>query len=57
VYCSSPLLDEDYMVRYNGQNPTPPTSGDAANGLYPLKIDRSLWFSTKVTNATDPCQS
>lgn len=57
VYCSSPLLDEHYMVRYNGQNPTPPTSGDAADGLYPLKIDRSLWFSTKVTNATDPCQS
>jgi len=45
------------MVRYNGQNPLPPTSGDAADGLYPLKIDRSLWFSTKVTNATDPCQS
>lgn len=46
VYCSSPLLKEDYNVRYCGQSP-----------LYPLKVDRSLWFSTKVTNATDPCQT
>lgn len=45
VYCSSPLLDPVYQVRYCGQ----PTE-------YPLKIDRSLWFSTKVTNAKDPCQ-
>jgi hypothetical protein len=47
AYCSSPLLNEDYKVRYSGQDST----------LYPLKIDRSLWFSTKVTNAADPCQA
>jgi hypothetical protein len=46
VYCSSPLLDEDYKVQYSGQAET-----------YPLKVDRSLWFSTKVTNAKDPCQT
>ena len=45
VYCSSPLLDQHYKVRYSGQPEE-----------YGLKIDRSLWFSTKVTNATDPCQ-
>jgi hypothetical protein len=46
VYCSSPLLDEDYMVQYSGQD----------TQRYPLKLDRTLWFSTKVTNAKDPCQ-
>lgn len=47
VYCSSPFLDENYKVQYCGQAPA----------VYPLQIDRSLWFSTKVTNAKDPCQS
>ena len=46
VRCSSPLLKPEYKVQYCGQQPT-----------YPLKIDRSLWFSTKVTNAKDPCQT
>lgn len=46
VWCSSPLLDPVYQVRFCGQ----------AGAEYPLKIDRSLWFSTKVTNSTDPCQ-
>lgn len=64
VYCSSPLLNEDYLVRYCGQlaaaQPTDASgssTGDAKDGLYPLKVDRSLWFSTKVTNAKDPCQT
>jgi hypothetical protein len=59
VFCSSPLLKEDYKVRYSGQKPMPHGKGHdaAADGLYPLKVDRSLWFSTKVTNATDPCQT
>ena len=61
VFCSSPLLNEDYKVRYSGQKPMPPGHGHksvvAPDGLYPLKIDRSLWFSTKVTNAKDPCQT
>ena len=47
VYCSSPFLDQDWKVHYSGQTPN----------VYPLSIDRSLWFSTKVTNATDPCQT
>jgi hypothetical protein len=47
VYCSSPLLNENYKVRYSGQEPA----------VYPLQVDRSLWFSTKVTNAKDPCQT
>ncbi len=47
VYCSSPLLNQHYMVEYSGQEPA----------RYPLKVDRSLWFSTKVTNAKDPCQT
>lgn len=47
VYCSSPFLDQNYKVRYSGQEPT----------AYPIQVDRSLWFSTKVTNAKDPCQS
>jgi hypothetical protein len=59
VFCSSPLPNQRYEVRYNGQKP--PSGGHghdaAATGLYPLEIDRSLWFSTKVTNATDPCQA
>jgi len=56
VRCSSPLLNENYMVRYCGQRSSGnPSKG--ADGLYPLQIDRSLWFSTKVTNATDPCQT
>ena len=46
VYCSSPLLYPTYKVQYCGQPPT-----------FPLDIDRSLWFSTKVTNAKDPCQT
>lgn len=45
-YCSSPLLDQHYKVRYSGQQPNE----------YPLTINRSLWFSTKVTNMKDPCQ-
>jgi hypothetical protein len=57
VYCSSPLLNEDYMVRYCGQPPTGDPAKGGSSGLYPLKIDRSLWFSTKVTNSTDPCQT
>ena len=65
VYCSSPLLKEDYKVRYCGQKPAPPHPGHGAgsaaaaggDALYPLKIDRSLWFSTKVTNTKDPCQA
>jgi hypothetical protein len=46
VYCSTPLLDQDWKVHYSGQTPN----------VYPLSIDRSLWFSTKVTNMKDPCQ-
>lgn len=46
VYCSSPLLNPTYKVQYCGQPAT-----------FPLDIDRSLWFSTKVTNAKDPCQT
>lgn len=64
VYCSSPLLKEDYKVRYCGQKPAPhpedaasSAAEAASDALYPLKIDRSLWFSTKVTNTKDPCQA
>ena len=46
VDCSSPLLNPLYEVQYCGQPAT-----------YKLRIKRSLWFSTKVTNATDPCQT
>jgi hypothetical protein len=63
VHCCPPLLDEEYMVRYCGQNPKQSTShhhtaasSAGGAGLYPLKIGRSLWFSTKVTNVKDPCQ-
>ena len=35
-----------YKVQYCGHPAT-----------FPLDIDRSLWFSTKVTNAKDPCQT
>jgi hypothetical protein len=46
VYCSTPLLQPTYQVQYAG-NATP---------TYEISIDRSLWFSTKVTNDVDPCQ-
>lgn len=58
VYCSPPLLKPEYEVRYCGQKPPADApAGAAKDGLYPLKIDRSLWFSTKVTNENDPCQA
>jgi hypothetical protein len=63
IYCASPLLKEHYLVQYCGQKQAAqpmhrdPSGKGASDGLYPLKIERSLWFSTKVTNAEDPCQA
>jgi hypothetical protein len=58
VYCSSPFLKPDYGVCYCGQKPPADApAGTVKDGLYAVNIDRSLWFSTKVTNENDPCQT
>ena len=46
VRCSNPLTNKTYQVQYEG-------IGDF--GLHKIKIGRSLWFSTKITNSKPPC--
>jgi hypothetical protein len=46
VPCSNPLTKKTYQVQYEG-------IGDF--GLHEIKIDRSLWFSTAITNSINPC--
>ena len=45
VRCSNPLTEFTYQVHYCGLEME----------QYEIKIDRSLWFSTKIANSTDPC--
>jgi hypothetical protein len=44
VYCSSPFTRAEYQVRYAGQLE-----------CYPIKIGTDYWFSTKITNTSNPC--
>lgn len=45
-YCSNPLVDSTYDVRYEG-----------SEQLWEIAIGRSVWFSTKITNTKDPCKA
>lgn len=46
IPCSDPLTKKEYLVEYEGIK---------SLGLHQIKIDRSLWFSTKITNTKNPC--
>lgn len=46
IPCSNPLTNKEYLVQYEGLE---------SMGLHQIKIDRSLWFSTKITNTKNPC--
>ncbi len=44
VCCSNPLTKATYRVQYCGKAQE-----------YEITVNRNLWFSTKITNSTDPC--
>jgi hypothetical protein len=46
IPCSNPLTKKEYLVQYEGID---------YMRLHEIKIERSLWFSTKITNAKNPC--
>ncbi len=46
VYCSNPLTDKQYQVRYQGNEEIP---------LHQVKIGVHYWFCTKIANGKDPC--
>lgn len=44
--CSNPLTEKTYHVQYEGISDF---------GLHEINIDRSVWFSTEITNSYNPC--
>jgi hypothetical protein len=58
VYCNHPIRTGLHRVQYGGPRPAQEDSREPGprTAGFPVNVGRTLWFNTKVTNMTDPCE-
>jgi hypothetical protein len=57
IYCNHPISEGPHRVQMGGPRPAtedPSDPGPMTTG-FTIQVGRTLWFNTKVTNFTDPC--